>query len=281
MVLDHTTASKNRKAGAKQRARQSRLILLFLALVLTLAGCSSGESKQVIKIRVRSNRVEAQPPQNKFNPQAFAATPVATPTATPTPSPVARAEQPQSQPEETAPAAHSLPPTATPQPLVMPIGRPERIVIPSLGVDTDVREVDAITSQIGNQWFENWQTVAYAAGFHNSSALLGQAGNTVISGHNNIDGAVFQDLYQLQPGEVVQLYADGYRYDYIVEDQFILREQGVPLEQRVQNATWIRATVDERITLVSCWPPTGNEYRVIVVAKPLSQMVGDGAPSTN
>ena len=110
-------------------------------------------------------------------------------------------------------------------------------------MDTDVQTVESQASQIGNQWFENWKTAAFAAGFHSSSALLGQAGNTVISGHNNIDGAVFRDLYQIQPGEIVQLYANGFRYDYIVEDQFIIRERGVPLEQRVQNASWIRTTI--------------------------------------
>ncbi|MEZ4639863.1 MAG: sortase [Caldilineaceae bacterium] len=55
-------------------------------------------------------------------------------------------------------------------------------------------------NQVGGLWFENWNTAAYAAGYHEGSALLGQAGNTVISGHNNIDGAVFQNLYQIQPG---------------------------------------------------------------------------------
>ncbi len=56
----------------------------------------------------------------------------------------------------------------------------------------------------------------------------------------------------------------------MVEDRFLLRELGAPLEQRYQNARWIGPTTDERLTLVTCWPPMGNTYRVIVIAKPAS-----------
>jgi len=261
-----------------QFATIGKLLLFFLISVLLVAGCSSDDST-VIQVRVRPARVDAQSPRNQFDAAAFRPTPTATPkprpTATPATVPI------ESNPLPTA-TISVPPPTAAPlDPLIIPIGRPERVVIPSIDVDTQVQTVESQANQIGSQWFNHWQTAAYAAGFHGSSALLGQAGNTVISGHNNIDGSVFKNLYQVQPGQVVQLYANGYRYDYIVEDQFILREQNAPLEQRVQNASWIHTTIDERVTLVSCWPPTGNEFRVIVVAKPLSQMAGAATPGSN
>lgn len=160
-------------------------------------------------------------------------------------------------------------PTATPIPI--PIGRPDRIAIPSIQVDSEVQPVYAQQSQIGDQWFRNWQTASYAVGYHESSALLGQVGNTVLSGHNNIKGSVFQNLYQLEPGAIIQVYADGFRYDYVIRDRFIVREAGVSLEQRLQNASWIQPTIDERLTLVSCWPPEGNAYRVIIVAMPANR----------
>ncbi|MCL4832967.1 MAG: sortase [Caldilineaceae bacterium] len=259
--------------------------MFVLLVALLLSGCSTGDSKQVIRVRVRSNRVEAQSPQNQFRSDIYAPglLPTATPLAPATPPPTATAAAQVENREVPPPPTPVLPPrpTPTPAPIVVPIGRPDRIVIPSIQVDTQVLTVESQPSQIGNQWFDNWQTAAFAAGFHDSSALLGQEGNTVISGHNNIDGSVFQDLYQLQPGEIVQLYAGGYRYDYVIEDQFIVRERDVPVEQRVQNASWIRTTVDERVTLVSCWPPTGNEFRVIVVARPLSQMAGSSVSGSN
>jgi sortase A len=56
-----------------------------------------------------------------------------------------------------------------------------------------------------------------------------------------------------------------------VQDKFIVKEVGVSLAQRRQNAQWIAPTRDERLTLVTCWPPDGNTYRVIVVAKPIME----------
>lgn len=238
-------------------------MLLVGLLLLLLAGCSNDDSKQVISISIRSNRVSAQ--------QANAPRNLYTAAAQPTPRPIHLRPTPTASPVRVAlamptPERMRLVPTATP-PLV-PLGRPERIVIPSAGIDTSIQSVYPQPSQIGAQWFRNWSTAAFSAGYHESSALLGQPGNTVISGHNNIDGAVFQNLYQLQPGDSFQLYANGFRYDYIVEDQFIVREGDVPVEQRLQNASWIGTTIDERVTLVSCWPPESNSHRVIVVARP-------------
>jgi sortase (surface protein transpeptidase) len=260
--------TRNNQSQVKRFIISGKLLPFILLVVLLLAGCSSNESK-VIQIRVRPARVEAQSARNQFDAQVLVPTHSATPTAA------------SINKIESEPTALPTPEIAEPEPLQIPIGRPERIVIPSINVDTNIQTVESQENQVGSQWFESWQTAAYAAGYHGSSAMLGETGNTVISGHNNIDGSVFQNLSQIQPGEVIQVYANGYRYDYIVEDQFILREQNVSMEQRVQNASWIRTTVDERITLVSCWPPTGNEFRVIVVARPLSQMAEVNATGSN
>jgi sortase A len=41
------------------------------------------------------------------------------------------------------------------------------------------------------------------------------------------------------------------------------------LEVRLANAEWIKATEDERITLITCWPYESNTHRVVVVAVPV------------
>jgi len=260
------------KNGLAKRLRSYGLLLLLtLSVMVFLGGCTASKEKTVVRIRVRSNRVEAQEPTNQFVEADPTVTPTATPTVTATPQStgIATASLP-------TPGAPSLPATATPTPLALPLGRPDKIVIPSINVDTEVVPVYPQPNQIDDRWFQDWQTAAYAAGYHEGTALLGQKGNTVISGHNNIEGAVFRDLYLLNPGERVSLYSEGFRYDYTVVDRFILKEKGAPVAQRLQNASWIRTTLDERLTLVSCWPPEGNDYRVIVVAKPSSQVaVGD------
>ncbi len=263
-ILSRESKARTAIGGSHSR---SFLILTVVLAVLFLAGCAGSKEKTVVRIRVRSNRVEAQEPSNQFSEYE----PTATPTATATP------QSTDLEIEVSSTQGTSLEPaTPTPTPLALPLGRPDRIVIPSIDVETEVVPVYPKTNQIEDRWFQDWQTASYAAGYHEGTALLGQSGNTVISGHNNIEGAVFQNLYLIEPGARVSLYSEGFRYDYTVVDRFVLREKGAPVAQRLQNASWIRTTLDERLTLVSCWPPDGNDYRVIVVAKPSSQVaVGD------
>ncbi|HEY64316.1 MAG TPA: sortase [Caldilineae bacterium] len=161
--------------------------------------------------------------------------------------------------------------TSTREPRIPAQSPPDRIVIPSINLDAPVVPVGWSTRERDGRWFSEWQTASYAAGFHKGSALPGHVGNTVISGHHNIKGKVFEHLVELKPGDLVILYADGRPYRYRVQDKFIVKEVGVSLAQRRQNAQWIAPTRDERLTLVTCWPPDGNTYRVIVVAKPIME----------
>jgi hypothetical protein len=231
--------------------------------LLILSGCNGSGGKTVVSVQMRSG--ETGPAVNRY--KAASSRPTVTPTR-PTPTPVlAEQEDVEVTPTAARPGAGLVP---TPTPLAIPIlvGPPQRIVIPPIDLDVSIEAVEPATSRFGNQWFRDWRTASHAAGYHAGSAMLGQLGNTVISGHNNIEGSVFKDLYHLERGDPIYLYADGFRYDYVVMDRFVLREQGMTFEQRLQNASWIHRTLDERVTLVSCWPPEGNAYRVIVIAQP-------------
>lgn len=148
---------------------------------------------------------------------------------------------------------------------------PLRITAPSIELDAPVRPMAWRNVQRGGVLITEWSIPADAAGYQVGSAFPGQPGNTVLSGHNNIEGRVFENLWRLAPGDWIYLYTAEDEFQYIVEDSFLLRELGASLEQRYQNARWIGPTDDERLTLVTCWPPTGNAYRLIVVAKPVSQ----------
>lgn len=145
---------------------------------------------------------------------------------------------------------------------------PSRIIIPAIGVDSKVIDVGIELSEQDGQMVSEWQVADYAVGFHNTSALPGAPGNTVMTGHNNINGEVFRSLSDLKGGDEVFVLADNKPYRYIVAQKLLVKERGVPLEQRLQNAVWIGPTADVRLTLVSCWPYTSNTYRVIIVAKP-------------
>jgi LPXTG-site transpeptidase (sortase) family protein len=159
----------------------------------------------------------------------------------------------------------SVPPDAN---TVTVFEAPSRIVIPSIAVDEDVKSVGWTRVFNGADEANVWETANYAAGFHENSASPGLVGNTVISGHNNILGAVFRDLYEVQPGQSIYLIAGDRERAYVVEQSFIVQDTGVGAEQREENARWIAPTDDERLTLVSCYPPWSNTHRAIVVARP-------------
>ncbi|MBK7781141.1 MAG: sortase [Ardenticatenia bacterium] len=159
-------------------------------------------------------------------------------------------------------------PSATPDLMSQPGPVPDWIRIPSLGVDSPVLPVGWTDPDQAEDGSVEWRTADFGAGLHAGSARLGEAGNTVISGHNNIAGAVFRRLAELKPGDDVFLSAAGQDWTYTVERRFIVPEEGASDARRRANARWIDSSPDERVTLVSCYPPWGNSHRVIVVARP-------------
>jgi len=161
-----------------------------------------------------------------------------------------------------------LQPAAVPQ---QPTGTaPTRIRISAIRLDAPVVPIDweVIETAAGAQGI--WKVPDWrAAGWHNTSALLGVPGNTVLNGHNTTYGEVFRDLYKLQEGaEIVLVGEDSSTYTYTVESLYILKEANQPLEVRLENARYILPTMDERLTLVTCHPYGSIQNRLIVIARP-------------
>ena len=109
----------------------------------------------------------------------------------------------------------------------------------------------------------------YAAGWHDNSSLPGFRGNVVLAGHHNQAGKVFQNAVELERGDIMFLDINDQTYSYIVARKDILPETTVSDAQRNENGRWITQTEDERLTLVTCYPPDGNTHRVIIVAVPI------------
>ncbi len=195
-----------------------------------------------------------------------------TPSSTPTPMPTLTLTQPPTAtptPTETATPLPTSTPTATATPVRPPASAPpDRIQIPSIKLDALVVVVERKLITVHGEAVLTWQVADYAVSFHKGSAFPGHVGNTVLTGHNNIKGEVFRYLADVQVGDEVWLYVNERGYLYIVEEKMILPDLDVTLEQRVANARWIEPFPDERVTLISCWPYTGNSHRVIVIAKP-------------
>jgi sortase A len=184
--------------------------------------------------------------------------------APPTPTVAVPADVPGS----TAAVPHNATATAIPTPTPAP-KRPTRIVIPEIGVDAPVVAISLQPAEVDGQTQAVWPVpAAYAAGWHDTSAPLGVPGNTVLNGHNTTNGEVFRDLYTLEIGAAITVYADDIAYTYAISEILILPEADQPLEVRLENARYILPTGDERLTLVTCHPYGSLRYRLIVIAHP-------------
>ncbi|HEY7122761.1 MAG TPA: class F sortase [Ktedonobacterales bacterium] len=147
-------------------------------------------------------------------------------------------------------------PTSVPTeaPSISQIGAPQRLIIPSIGVDASVEQVqvtenhDLQVPQI--QPFDN-------VGWYAHGPKPGERGNATIDGHlDRKDGspAVFWDLKKLQPGaQIIVVDTFGHRYSFHVEQvgRFSPYEappadifgpsQGVHLNLLTCAGTWIPA----------------------------------------
>jgi LPXTG-site transpeptidase (sortase) family protein len=150
-------------------------------------------------------------------------------------------------------------------------GEPGRILIPAIGLDAPVSAISLESVSSNGATYFQWPVPnEFRAGWHDNSARLGQPGNTVLNGHHNIYGQVFRHLVELNEGDTIIVH-DGknqsFRYEVTAKEIFPERDQ--PLAVRLENAHWIGATDDERLTLVTCWPLTDNSHRLVIVAHPV------------
>ena len=165
------------------------------------------------------------------------------------------------------------PAEAAPPPEMLPASSPPtRITAESIGLDAGVMEVGWQEISQNGVATNVWVVADYAAGWHKNSALPGQGGNVVLSGHHNIKGEVFRHTIDLNIGDIVTLYVGDQPYRYAVIDKFIVKDKGEPEAVRRENAKWIGPFNEERLTLVTCWPYTNNTHRAIVIARPVEGM---------
>jgi LPXTG-site transpeptidase (sortase) family protein len=147
---------------------------------------------------------------------------------------------------------------------------PDWIDIPAIDLAAPVVNVQAMPVRVSGLSLQQWSAPNFfAGGWHDNSALLGQAGNTVINGHHNIYGSVFARLNEMQTGDHIIVWGAEQAFFYEVDQVLLLEERYAGLPGRTENARWILPSDDERMTLVTCWPPESNTHRLIVVARPI------------
>lgn len=165
-----------------------------------------------------------------------------------------------------------LTPTLPPKPTatLAPKGEePTRFIIHYLGIDAPVISALVQLVEVDGKVFQQWAAPnEKAVGWQTSSAGLGVVGNTVLIGHHNVHGKVFEKLIYLVPGDKIEVYGQSSIYHYVVTNKFLVEERDMPVEKRLENAQWLLPSSDERLTVITCWPETSNTHRLIIVAVP-------------
>lgn len=146
---------------------------------------------------------------------------------------------------------------------------PDNLQIPSINLDAPIVPVNYVDAELYGVSFTLWLAPrGYRVGWHSTSSLLGVGGNTVLNGHHNAYGEVFQHLIDVEEGDQVIVSSGEDRFYYTVTTKVIFAERFESFETRMGNTSWIGPTDGERITLITCWPATSNTHRLVVVAEP-------------
>lgn len=242
-------------ARATLAARLPVLLSLLLIAALLLAGCGAGKSAEAAAVDAPAAAAPAEESQ------------------------IAAAAADVERAQIAAEAA-LLPSGAFAVQAAVP---PQRLELPSIGLNTSIIELGWTSKKLSSgELVSEWAEADDAAGWHINSQRPGYGGNVVLSGHNNIKGAVFRELDLLKRGDPALLYVDNQTFEYVIDKVLIVPEKFASDEQRQKNFAYIDETDDERLTLVSCWPRDDNTHRIVVIAKPqaLSTDAG-GAPASN
>ena len=172
----------------------------------------------------------------------------------------------------TAPAGASVEQAAEPSPTPTPadfallsdvssISRPDspsRLLVPSISLDTRVTDVGVVVE--GGK--PVWDTAAFVAGYHRGTALPGERGNLVISGHISSPvskkGDVFRHLPEVRIGDRVDVWAGVRRFTYEVASVRVVSPTAIEV---------MDPTPDASLTLITCYPDAVYNQRLVVVAK--------------
>lgn len=203
------------------RAVTVSLVVLAPALMV---GCASNEEVMVSTVVATSTTTTVAP----------------TTTSTSTTTTV-YSGPPTLAPGQSLPQPENLPPEDTVEPEVI-VGA---IAIPRIDVIQNLyRGVTLPTLDKGIGWWPG-------------TAMPGQVGNVVLSGHRVSKKKPFRNLDQLQPGDEIFLSSADGDFVYVVDRTFIVQPTDV----------WIiDQTTDATLTLFACHPPGSTRERIVVVA---------------
>jgi sortase A len=123
---------------------------------------------------------------------------------------------------------------------------PTRIIIKKIKVDAPI--------VMGS----GWEDLKKGVGHHPGTALPGMRGNMVLVAHDDVFGEIFRYLGDLEPGDLVTIYAGERAFNYVVKAKRIVE----PTEISVMD------TAHEPLaTLITCYPYGIDTQRLVVIAE--------------
>lgn len=138
-------------------------------------------------------------------------------------------------------------------------GLPTRVVVPSAGIDAPIQGVGVVD----REGEAIWQTAWRAVGHHINSALPGNPGNVVLTGHVSVsstaDTPYFANLDAVAAGDVVEVYSGTKLHRYVVEAVLEVPPDAVRILKSDHRA---------RVTLITCTPDL--QRRVVVIGSLVS-----------
>lgn len=149
----------------------------------------------------------------------------------------------------------------------------DTLIIPKINVDVPIRfglaNDSATIMGAMNNGVAHWSIPG-------ASAVPGQIGNTVITGHSAGDiyssnpyKFIFSGLERLESGDTIYIDYQGVRYTYAVYDKQVVAPNDV---------SSLQYSGDEAIlTLVTCTPLGTSEKRLLVFARQINPSLGDDA----
>jgi sortase A len=239
------------------RARDQALLVLEIAALAGLLAVLTGSLMQLRFLNQEFAQAQTNP---LLTPTAPALRVAVLPGGHSPPSAsraISRLSPPTAQPTVSSPAI--VPPPDAPPHRAIPFAQPSpeqrptpsspaatRIVIPAIDVDAPVIQGD------------EWEELKQGVGHHPGSAQPGEAGNVVLSGHNDIFGQIFRHLEKLSPGDEIILYAGDQPYYYEVVDKQVVD----PTEVEVMDST-----AEPTLTLITCHPYLVDTQRLVAFAQ--------------
>ena len=238
-----TTNEDQEAATTRLRRRRWMDRILLLVEVLAVVGLAGILFNGIGLLRALNQEVVAALVQPTLTPTPLITAIILPSGHTPPTSPGGAQFNEAEIPQHLRPLVQSLAnlPSPTPGP-----AQAIRIQIPVIKVDAPIVQGDG------------WDQLKKGVGQHIGSADPGQAGNLVLSAHDDVFGEIFRYLDNLQPGDQIFLYTAQHQFIYTVTETRVVEPTQVEVMAPTSDAT---------VTLISCYPYMMDNQRIVVIAK--------------